>query len=211
MWGNVVCIPTDNHKVGNKYRGVSKRVDSQHMLFTSTHELSIDSKNRLSIPASIRSAMDAKQDGTRFYLVPGDWNRTLNLYSDKYFEQYAEKYHASLEPGPEKQMFETVFHRKAAKGRNIGEEARSSQRIFMTLFDHFDFIDYAVDRNPYKHGKFLPGSHIPVFGTEKIAETKPDYVLILPWNLKTEIVEQLAYVREWGGELVVPVPELEIC
>jgi len=115
MWGNVVCIPTDNHKVGNRYRGVSQWVDSQHMLFTSTHELSMDAKNRLSIPASIRSAMDAKQDGTRFYLVPGDWNRTLNLYSDKYFERYAEKYHASLEPGPEKQMFETVFYAMATQ------------------------------------------------------------------------------------------------
>jgi MraZ protein len=85
------------------------------MLFTSTHELSIDSKNRLSIPSSIRSAMDAKQDGTHFYLVPGDWKRTLNLYSDKYFERYAEKYHASLEPGPEKQMFETVFYAMATQ------------------------------------------------------------------------------------------------
>jgi C-methyltransferase C-terminal domain/Putative zinc binding domain/Methyltransferase domain len=73
-----------------------------------------------------------------------------------------------------------------------------------------DFLDYTVDRNPYKHGKFLTGTHIPVFDTGKIRETKPDYVLILPWNLKKEISEQLSYVREWGGKLVVPIPELEI-
>ena len=73
-----------------------------------------------------------------------------------------------------------------------------------------DFIDYTVDRNPYKHGKFLAGTHIPVFDTGKIRETKPDYVLILPWNLKNEISEQLSYVREWGGKLVVPIPEVEI-
>jgi 2-polyprenyl-3-methyl-5-hydroxy-6-metoxy-1,4-benzoquinol methylase len=73
-----------------------------------------------------------------------------------------------------------------------------------------DFIDYTVDRNPYKHGKFLAGTHIPVFDTGKIRETKPDYVLILPWNLKKEISEQLCYVREWGGKLVVPIPEVEI-
>lgn len=73
-----------------------------------------------------------------------------------------------------------------------------------------DFLDYTVDRNPYKHGKFLAGTHIPVFDTGKIRETKPDYVLIMPWNLKKEISEQLSYVREWGGKLVVPIPEVEI-
>ncbi len=73
-----------------------------------------------------------------------------------------------------------------------------------------DFLDYTVDRNPYKHGKFLAGTHIPVFDTGKIRETKPDYVLILPWNLKKEIREQLSYVRAWGGKLVVLIPEVEI-
>jgi SAM-dependent methyltransferase len=73
-----------------------------------------------------------------------------------------------------------------------------------------DFIDYAVDRNPYKHGKFLPGSHIPVFAPDRIAETRPDYVLILPWNLKEEIIQQLAYVREWGARFVIPNPELTV-
>jgi 2-polyprenyl-3-methyl-5-hydroxy-6-metoxy-1,4-benzoquinol methylase len=73
-----------------------------------------------------------------------------------------------------------------------------------------DFIDYAVDRNPYKHNKFLPGTHIPVFAPEKLEETKPDFILILPWNLKKEISAQLEYVREWGAKLVVPIPELSV-
>lgn len=73
-----------------------------------------------------------------------------------------------------------------------------------------DFLDYTVDRNPYKHGKFTPGTHIPIFAPEKIRETRPDYVLILPWNLKDELVAQLSYVRDWGGELVVAIPELQI-
>jgi SAM-dependent methyltransferase len=73
-----------------------------------------------------------------------------------------------------------------------------------------DFLDYAVDRNPYKHGRFLPGTHIPVYAPEKLAETKPDYILILPWNLRDEIVKQLAYAREWGAKFVVPIPRLEI-
>jgi SAM-dependent methyltransferase len=74
-----------------------------------------------------------------------------------------------------------------------------------------DFVDNAVDRNPYKHGRYLPGTHIPVFAPEKIAETRPDYVLILPWNLKEEIVNQLAYVRDWGAQFVVPIPKLTVC
>ena len=73
-----------------------------------------------------------------------------------------------------------------------------------------DFIDYAVDRNPYKHGRYTPGTHIPIFPPEQIADTKPDYVLILPWNLKDEIREQLAYIREWGGRFVVPIPRTEV-
>jgi len=73
-----------------------------------------------------------------------------------------------------------------------------------------DFIDYTCDRSPHKQGKFLPGTHIPIYSPDKIAETKPDYVLILPWNLKEEITQQLSNVREWGGKFVVPIPEVEI-
>lgn len=73
-----------------------------------------------------------------------------------------------------------------------------------------DFIDYTVDLNPRKQGMFLPGSHIPIHAPERIAETKPDYILILPWNLKDEIAAQLAYTKRWGARLVVPIPEVAI-
>src|SRR5262249_42799346 len=73
-----------------------------------------------------------------------------------------------------------------------------------------DFIDYTVDRNPYKHEMYTPGTHIPIYDPNKISETKPDYILILPWNLKTEIMKQLEYVREWGAQFVVPIPEVTI-
>jgi hypothetical protein len=69
-----------------------------------------------------------------------------------------------------------------------------------------DLLDYTVDRNPYKHGLYTPGTHIPIFPPEKIAETRPDYILVLPWNLIDEIAEQLAYVTEWGGRLIMPLP-----
>ncbi|MBD2771250.1 class I SAM-dependent methyltransferase [Iningainema tapete] len=73
-----------------------------------------------------------------------------------------------------------------------------------------DFIDYTVDRNPYKQGKFLPGTHIPIFAPDKIQQTKPDYLLILPWNLKNEIISQMSYIRDWGGKFVVPIPEVSV-
>jgi len=69
-----------------------------------------------------------------------------------------------------------------------------------------DFLDYTVDRNPYKQGMFTPGTRIPIHPVERIAETRPDYVLVLPWNLVDEISSQLAYVAEWGGRLIVPIP-----
>jgi hypothetical protein len=73
-----------------------------------------------------------------------------------------------------------------------------------------DFLDYTVDRNPYKQGKFLPGTRIPIFHPDKIAETKPDFVFILPWNFKDEIMDQMAFIREWGGQFIVPIPEAKI-
>lgn len=73
-----------------------------------------------------------------------------------------------------------------------------------------DLIDYTVDRNPYKHGKFLPGTHIPVHPTERIMETRPDYVVIMPWNLKDEIMAQLSFIRDWGGRFVVFIPEVKV-
>jgi hypothetical protein len=73
-----------------------------------------------------------------------------------------------------------------------------------------DFLDYTVDRNPYKQGRFLPGTHIPIYSPERIAATRPDYVLILPWNVRDEIMAQLAYIREWGGQFVIPIPETHV-
>ena len=73
-----------------------------------------------------------------------------------------------------------------------------------------DLIEYTVDRSPYKQGRFLPGSRIPIHHPDRIRETKPDYVVILPWNLKDEIMEQLQFIREWGGKFVVPIPTVAV-
>ena len=73
-----------------------------------------------------------------------------------------------------------------------------------------DFLDYTVDRNPYKQGKFTPGTHIPIFSPDKIRQTRPDYLFILPWNFKDEIIKQMSYIRDWGGKFIVPIPEVRV-
>lgn len=73
-----------------------------------------------------------------------------------------------------------------------------------------DFIDFTVDRNPYKHGRFLPGTHIPIHPPEHLDKEKPDFIFILPWNLKDEIMSQLAHAREWGARFIVPIPEATV-
>ncbi|MGZ7124099.1 MAG: methyltransferase domain-containing protein [Halobacteriota archaeon] len=73
-----------------------------------------------------------------------------------------------------------------------------------------DFLDYTVDRNPAKQGKFLPGTHLPIQHPDAIKQQKPDYILILPWNIKNEIIGQLSYVREWGGKFIIPIPTVTI-
>jgi hypothetical protein len=73
-----------------------------------------------------------------------------------------------------------------------------------------DFIKYVADRNPFKQGRYLPGSRIFIEHPEKIRETKPDYILILPWNIKDEVMEQLSFVRSWGGKFIIPIPELRV-
>lgn len=100
----------------------------------------------------------------------------------------------------------------AARGRTVvgyGAPGKGN-----TLLNHCgirpDLLAYTVDRNPYKHGRYTPGTRIPILPPEQIAVDKPDYVLVLPWNLRQELTAQLSYVGEWGGKLVFPIPHLEI-
>jgi hypothetical protein len=83
-----------------------------------------------------------------------------------------------------------------------------------TLLNHCgirtDLLEYTVDRSPHKQGRFLPGTHIPIHPPERIAADRPDYVLVLPWNLRAELTAQLGYVRDWGARLVFPIPKLEV-
>jgi SAM-dependent methyltransferase len=100
----------------------------------------------------------------------------------------------------------------AADGRSVAGYGAPGKGN--TLLNHCgvraDLLSYTVDRNPLKQGRYLPGTHIPIHPPERLAQTEPDYVLVLPWNLRAEISEQLAYIRSWGGRLVFPIPTLEI-
>lgn len=73
-----------------------------------------------------------------------------------------------------------------------------------------DLLDFTVDRNPYKHGRFTPGQHVPIYPVEMIDQERPDYILILPWNLKDEIVRQMRHVASWGAKFVTPIPTVTI-
>jgi hypothetical protein len=100
----------------------------------------------------------------------------------------------------------------AADGRSVAGYGAPGKGN--TLLNHCgirsDLLQYTVDRSPVKQGKFLPGTHIPIHAPERLAETQPDYILVLPWNLRDEITAQLDYVRSWGGRLVFPIPTLEV-
>jgi hypothetical protein len=110
-----------------------------------------------------------------------------------------------------RQLLDFLIHAKR-EGRSIaGYGAPGKGNTLLNYCGiRTDFLDYVVDRSPYKQGKFLPGTHIPIFHPDKIRDTRPDYVLILPWNLKDEVMEQNAYIREWGGRFVVPIPEIAV-
>jgi SAM-dependent methyltransferase len=73
-----------------------------------------------------------------------------------------------------------------------------------------DFLDFTVDRNPYKQGRYLPGTAVPILAPERIREARPDYVLILPWNLREEIIDSLSFIRQWGGQFILPIPAVEV-
>jgi len=122
------------------------------------------------------------------------------------YRQFAEKVHAL-----KRDLLQFMIEAKR-EGRSIvayGAAAKGN-----TLLNYCgigtDFIDYVVDKNPVKQGQYLPGTRIPVRAPEQVFDTRPDYLLILPWNLKDEIVEQMAEIRSWGGRFIVPIPTVEV-
>jgi hypothetical protein len=73
-----------------------------------------------------------------------------------------------------------------------------------------DFIEFVVDKSPHKQNKYLPGSHIPIVSVDILKTEHPDYIIILPWNIKDEVMEQMSFIRDWGGKFVIPIPKFEV-
>lgn len=110
-----------------------------------------------------------------------------------------------------RKLLEFLIEAKRSGKRVVGYGAPGKGNTMLNYCGiRTDFVDFTVDRSPHKHGKFLPGTHIPIFSPEQLWEARPDYVLILPWNLKNEIMDQLSGIREWGGRFVVPIPEVTV-
>lgn len=135
-----------------------------------------------------------------------DRENKAGLQTLEHYLSFAEKVHRT-----KRQLLSFLIEAKE-KGKTIvgyGAPAKGN-----TLLNYCgirtDFIDYTVDRSPHKQGLYLPGTHIPIHGPDAIMETKPDYVLILPWNLKDEIMQQMGCIRDWGGAFVVPIPEVRV-
>ncbi|HTY75595.1 MAG TPA: class I SAM-dependent methyltransferase [Candidatus Nanoarchaeia archaeon] len=108
-------------------------------------------------------------------------------------------------------LLDYLIHLKRDKKKIAGYGAPGKGNTLLNYCGiRSDFLDFTVDRNPYKQGRFLPGTHIPILPPEQIEKTKPDYVFILPWNIKDEIMTQLSYIKDWGGKFIVPIPEVKI-
>ncbi|MCB0097839.1 MAG: methyltransferase domain-containing protein [Caldilineaceae bacterium] len=124
----------------------------------------------------------------------------------EYYETFAEKVKET-----KRKLLDFLIEARRAGKTVVGYGAPGKGNTLLNYCGvRTDFLDYTVDRNPYKQGKFLPGTHIPIYHPDTIKETKPDYLFILPWNFRDEIMQQMSYIREWGGQFVVPIPEVTV-
>jgi hypothetical protein len=125
----------------------------------------------------------------------------LSMYSE-----FAEKVRTI-----KRELLEFLIEAKRAGRRAVGYGAPAKGNTLLNYCGiRGDFLDFVVDRSPHKQGRYLPGTHIPILAPESIFEIRPDYVLILPWNIKDEVIQQMQAIREWGGRFVVPIPRVSV-
>ena len=147
---------------------------------------------------------------------------TIGWHFDNTYSKLSNTFKEVIKPTPVNDPELVILNEQLAKDLNLDFSKQDNKKIVCygapakgnTLLNFCgvgkDFIEYTVDKNPHKQNLFLPGTHIPIYSPEKIRSTKPDYVLILPWNLKDEIIEQMNFIRDWNGKFVVLIPEVEI-
>jgi len=130
-------------------------------------------------------------------------------YGLAHLETYAEFNEQVRET--KRKLLEFLIRAKREGKRIVGYGAPAKGNTLLNYCGiRMDFLDYTVDISPHKQGMYLPGTHIPILAPDRIAETRPDYLLILPWNLRDEIMKQMAHIRAWGGQFLVPIPEIRI-
>jgi hypothetical protein len=153
-----------------------------------------------------RHAADESKPVTRRVQELAAREACAGVLSPRYYESFAEQVRET-----KRKLLEFLIAAKRADKQVVGYGAPGKGNTLLNYCGiRTDFLDYTVDRNEYKHGRFLPGTHIPIYPPSRIAETKPDYLLILPWNLKDEIMVQMSDIRHWGGQFVVPIPEVQV-
>ena len=132
--------------------------------------------------------------------------KSASIDSIKFYQGFQDKINTA-----KNRMLEFLIKANQDKSLAIGYGAAAKGNTFLNYAGiRSDLISFVVDKNPHKQNKFLPGSRIPIYSEQMIKDKKPNYVVIFPWNLKTEISNQLSYIREWGGKFVVAIPELEV-
>jgi hypothetical protein len=132
--------------------------------------------------------------------------KSASIDSIKFYQGFQDKINTA-----KNRMLEFLIKANQDKSLVIGYGAAAKGNTFLNYAGiRSDLISFVVDKNPHKQNKFLPGSRIPIYSEQMIKDKKPNYVVIFPWNLKTEISNQLSYIREWGGKFVVAIPELEV-
>jgi SAM-dependent methyltransferase len=132
--------------------------------------------------------------------------RALGVETRPYYERFAERVRAT-----KRKLLDFLISARRDGRSVVGYGAPAKGNTLLNYCGvRTDLLDYTVDASPHKQGKFLPGTRIPIFAPERILETRPDFVLILPWNLKAEIAAQMAAIRDWGGRFVVAIPETQV-
>lgn len=132
--------------------------------------------------------------------------KSASIDSIKFYQGFQDKINTA-----KNRMLEFLIKANQDKSLVIGYGAAAKGNTFLNYAGiRSDLISFVVDKNPHKQNKFLPGSRIPIYNEQMIKDKKPNFVVIFPWNLKTEISNQLSYIREWGGKFVVAIPELEV-
>jgi SAM-dependent methyltransferase len=153
-----------------------------------------------------RHAEDASKPLTERLLALRELESAAGVDTVEYYERFEERARET-----KRKLLEFLIGAKRAGKRIVGYGAPGKGNTLLNYCGiRTDFVDFTVDRNVHKHGKFTPGTHIPILTPDRIREARPDYVLILPWNLRTEIMQQLSYIREWGGQFVIPIPEVTV-